>query len=150
MPPQELGGDAPYGPQLGRPGDSAQGVAWHHSKLLRREEQAQRRKQRKRQWMQKMYAMARTEGTKGTEGTEGGGGGGGTLLGPTDGEGPGGAAGDAGAATGGWSADEDDLDGELEQMLKWSDALDFESYHKGWLGLATSARPEWPGEAVAY
>jgi hypothetical protein len=35
-------------------------------------------------------------------------------------------------------------------MLKWSDSLDFESYHQGWLGLATSARPEWSGEAVAY
>ena len=44
----------------------------------------------------------------------------------------------------------EDDDDDLDEMLKWSDSLDFESYHQGWLGLATSARPEWSGEAVAY
>ena len=53
----------------------------------------------------------------------------------------------------GWSASEEeeaDFEDGVDEMLKWSDALDFDSYHQGWLGLATSARPEWSGEAVAY
>eukprot|EP00964_Phaeocystis_antarctica_P010075 scaffold5502_cov48-Phaeocystis_antarctica.AAC.1 len=48
------------------------------------------------------------------------------------------------------TASGEDDDDDLDEMLKWSDSLDFESYHQGWLGLATSARPEWSGEAVAY
>ena len=42
------------------------------------------------------------------------------------------------------AADDEDLNEEdLDQLLQWSDALDFEAYHADWLGVATSARPEW-------
>ena len=102
-----------------------------------------------------MYELGRTEG---------GDAGGGKLAaegaaprGATGGA-AGGAAGGGGGrgapSPGGWVGSEDEGEGEgeddLDAMLKWSDSLDFDSYHQGWLGLATSARPEWSGEAVAY
>lgn len=135
---QELGGEVPYGPPLA---GNAEGVAWHHSKLRRREELAQRRKTKKRQWLQKMYELGKKE--------EQGGGSDGAWRLLTEGVGPGG--GDAGNGSAPKQPEDDDeLDDGLEEMLKWSDSLDFESYYQGWLGLATSARPEWSGEAVAY
>ena len=66
---------------------------------------------------------------------------------------PAGGDGRRAASPAGWSASEEeeaDFEDGVDEMLKWSDALDFDSYHLGWLGLATSARPEWSGEAVAY
>ena len=117
---------------------------WHHSKLLRREEQARRQKQRKRQWLKKMYALGRAEGGGGMRGTG------------CTGRGAAARAGDEGRGApspAGWSGSEEeeaDFEGGVDEMLKWSESLDFDSYHQGWLGLATSARPEWSGEAVAY
>ena len=103
--------------------------------------QQQRRKTKKRQWLQKMYELGKKE--------EQGGGSDGAWRLLTEGVGPGG--GDAGNGSAPKQPEDDDeLDDGLEEMLKWSDSLDFESYYQGWLGLATSARPEWSGEAVAY
>jgi len=36
------------------------------------------------------------------------------------------------------------LDDDLDELLQWSDSLDFDAYHADWLGVATSDRPEWP------
>ena len=64
----------------------------------------------------------------------------------TDGNGGAGA----GGASGTGSLDDEDNEAMVEEMLKWSDALDFESYHQSWLGLATTARPEYAGDAVGF
>jgi hypothetical protein len=92
------------------PASVAQPVAWHHSKLVRREAAAQERKARKREWLRTMYAL----GKAGDEGGE---------APPDEAEGEG----------------EEDVDG----LLEWSDALDFEAYHADWLSTATSAQPEF-------
>ena len=63
--------------------------------------------------MQKMYAQARAE-QRGEQEAEGGGEGGGDF--------------------------EDD---DVDALLRWSDALDFDAYHQDWLSAATSARPTW-------
>ena len=99
-----------------------------------------------------MYAIGRAEG-----GDAGGGGGDAGMRG-TGCTGSGGAAraggdGRRAPSPAGWSGSEEeeaDFEDGVDEMLKWSDALDFDSYRQGWLGLATSARPEWSGEAVAY
>ena len=33
-----------------------------------------------------------------------------------------------------------------DELLQWSNTLDFDSYHNEWLGTATSARQEWPAD----
>ena len=66
--------------------------------------------------MQKMYEQARAEQRKEVEGGEGESGG-----------------------EGGEAFEEDDVDA----LLRWSDALDFDAYHQDWLSAATSARPTW-------
>jgi hypothetical protein len=43
---------------------------------------------------------------------------------------------------GGPGADGDLDDEDLDALLQWSDALDFDAYHADWLGVATSARPD--------
>ena len=40
--------------------------------------------------------------------------------------------------TGAEEPDEEDLDA----LLEWSDALNYDAYHADWLGLATSHRPD--------
>ena len=34
-------------------------------------------------------------------------------------------------------------DDDVDALLRWSDALDFDAYHQDWLSAATSARPTW-------
>ena len=99
-----------------------------------------------------MYAIGRAEG-----GDAGAGGGDagmrGTGCAGRGGAAPAGGEGRRAPSPAGWSGSEEeaaDFEDGVDEMLKWSDALDFDSYHQGWLGLATSARPEWSGEAVAY
>lgn len=95
-------------------------IVWHHDKLVRKEAAAQRRKERKRAWLREMYALGREGGD-----AAGGGGDDQGRLGPADVD----------------DVDDDDLDA----LIEWSDALDFDSYHADWLSLATSSRPEWNG-----
>ena len=135
------GGDAPFGPPLAGNVEGNEGVPWHFSKLKRREDATIKRKQRKRQWMQKMYALGKQEAEGGSSVA---GGSAWRLL--TDGNGGAGT----GGASGTGSLDDEDDEAMVEEMLKWSDALDFESYHQSWLGLATTARPEYAGDAVGF
>mmetsp|Transcript_21215 Transcript_21215/g.59267 ORF Transcript_21215/g.59267 Transcript_21215/m.59267 type:complete len:348 (+) Transcript_21215:2-1045(+) len=98
-------------------------VDWAHNKVQRREELAKKRKEKKLKWLQAMYERGRSQMEEGraqirAEG-EGGKGAGSRALG--DGE-----------------------EDELDELLQWSDSLDFDSYHQDWLGLATTSRPSWP------
>ena len=102
-------------------------IVWHHDKLVRKEHALRTRKERKRNWMREMYALG-----KQGELSAGGGGGGtgpGSLLPPM--------------FEGGGEEEED-----VDALLEWSDALDFDSYQADWLGLATSSRPDWAGSTM--
>ena len=95
-------------------------IVWHHDKLVRKEAAVQKRKERKRQWLREMYSL-------GKGGADGG------------------ARGDGDGADDFDDVDDDDLD----QLIEWSDALDFDSYHADWLSLATSSRPEYSSSSSA-
>ena len=53
------------------------------------------------------------------------------------------AAADGGLPDGGEGED-------VDELLRWTDALDFDAYYQDWLGMATSARPEWQGAERAF
>jgi hypothetical protein len=99
-------------------------VDWSHAKTERREAQAKKKKAKKLAWLQAMYQNGRSQLEEGRAQLRAGG----AAAGDTEGEG------------------EEDLD----ELLQWSDALDFDSYHQDWLGLATSARPSWPAGAPIH
>lgn len=94
---------------------SSRPIVWHHDKTVRREAMLQKRKEKKRRWMRQMYAL----GKSGMEGAT------------------------AASASAGGPAGDDDDDDDLDDLLQWSDSLDYDAYHADWLGVATSARPEW-------
>jgi len=101
---------------------AAAAVDWSHLRVQRREALARKKKEKKLQWLTAMYDQGRSQLKEGRaqlrEGAEDGRG----ALG---------------------EGEED----ELDELLQWSDALDFDSYHQDWLGLATSARQppsSWP------
>jgi len=100
---------------------------WNHVKLERRQEQHMRRKQRKLQWMRRMYSQG-----GGAEAT--------VAVGGTPGD---------KSAPPAIEEGEDDLD----DLLLWSNSLDFDSYYQDWLGLATTSEkpiaalgPTWSEE----
>lgn len=91
---------------------AAKPVPWHHSKLVRRETLAKQRKQKKLEWLQKMYKI----GKEGADVTV------------------------AALSSEGHESVEGEGEDDIEQLLKWSDDLDFDSYLQDWMGLATSSR----------
>jgi len=86
---------------------------YHYSPVVRREERARKLKQRKREWMLKMYR----------DGIAGGGGGG---------VGPGGCR----------DGDLDDLDPLADELLQWTQHLDFEEYVSDWTSAACTLGSE--------
>jgi len=48
-----------------------------------------------------------------------------------------GSADGGGGGGGGYEEEEEDIDA----LLEWSDALDYDAYHADWMSLATSSRP---------
>jgi len=93
-------------------------MKFHHDPLVRREEQAIKRKERQRAWMKRMYR----EGRKGREG--------------------GGEDGAEGYGSDGGGGGLSDIDEEEDDLLRWSEALDFEAYTRDWSSMATSGRSE--------
>lgn len=55
--------------------------------------------------------------------------------------------GDADADGGPIPGDDDD---DVDALLEWSEALDFDAYQADWLGLATSNRPDWDAKSSMY
>jgi hypothetical protein len=100
---------------------SAALVEWSHVKLQRREALARKHKERKLHWLRALYQTGREELETGRAQMRGGTAGGGA----------------AGGGTAGGGAEEEE---ELDELLQWSDALDFDRYQEDWLSLATSAR----------
>jgi len=98
-------------------------IVWHHDKLVRREAAVRKRKERKRAWLREMYSL----GKRGGDGVDA----------------------SAHGRTRELSLDDDVDEDEFDELLQWSDGLDFDSYQADWLGLATSSRPEWSGTSVA-
>ena len=98
-------------------------IVWHHDKLVRKQAAVQKRKERKREWMREMYSLGKSGGSGGL--TEG------SMLPP-------GAAGEGRYDYEGYGEEGDE---DLDALLEWSDALDYDSYHADWLALATSSRP---------
>ena len=96
-------------------------IVWHHDKLVRKEATIKKRKERKRAWLKQMYELGRTGGGDESRAT-------------------GGAYAAAAAAAAGSDGEEEFED--LDALLEWSDALDYDSYHADWLALATSSRME--------
>lgn len=102
---------------------SSRPVVWHHDKTIRREAMLLKRKQKKRAWLRQMYSLGKSAGADG--------------------------AGPPSPPLGGPGADGDLDDGDLDALLQWSDSLDFDAYHADWLGVATSARPEYRPSMMA-
>jgi hypothetical protein len=99
-------------------------VVWHHDKFVRKEAAERKRKERKRAWLREMYSLGKASEADGPKGWPVG-----------IGSGP-------GMPPAGGFGDEDDEDDDFDELLQWTDALDFDSYHADWLSLATSSRPE--------
>ena len=85
---------------------------------MRREEALKKRKEKKRQWLREMYRMGKSGAPPAADGG----------LSMSEGR----------ADTDDEEPDEEDLDA----LLEWSDALNYDAYHADWLGLATSHRPD--------
>eukprot|EP00736_Rhodelphis_marinus_P011497 Rmarinus@m.17561 len=90
----------------------------HHIRAVRREELIRRRKKKKVEWLRKIYRAGMMSDR---------------------------------AKTAGGSAEDDDDDGasdidwdmEADELLQWSENLDFEAYHSNWATLATSGRSDF-------
>jgi hypothetical protein len=109
-------------------------VPWSHAKWERREAQASKKKAKKLAWLQAMYGRGRAQMEEGRAQMR--------AEGAADGV--------RGGRHGGEARGCEGEEGEVDDLLQWSDALDFESYHQDWLGLATSARPAWPAGAPIH
>lgn len=92
---------------------------FHHSPVVRREEKVRKAKQRKREWLAKMYRDA------------------GAIEGGADHK-------DSRYALATEGEEEDLFDGPLDdqELLCWSEHLDFEGYNSSWLKLSTSLGSE--------
>ena len=86
-------------------------VSFSHIPQQRKEEAIRRRKQKKREWMAKLYKLGKEGLEPGTEKEVG-----------------------FDLPQGGQDAGEDDED----ELLRWTEQLDFEDYMDTWRGLATS------------
>jgi len=102
---------------------------FHFNPAVRRDERVRRAKQRKREWMLKMYRDGMTGGVLPGGGAAGGAGG----LGP-----------EAFAALQGRldELDLEELDPLAEELLQWTDQLDFEGYLDDWTSLACTLGSE--------
>lgn len=96
---------------------SAQVKDFHFSQLKRREIMLQERKQKKIAWLKKMYQQGGAAAMEGFEGTSS------KISSQLDDK-----------------EDTDDIEKEADQLLVWSEGLDFERYHHNWLTLSSSAR----------
>ena len=84
---------------------------------MRREEALKKRKEKKQQWLREMLSWARAA--------------------------PPAADGCLSMSEGRADTDDEEPDEEdLDALLEWSDALNYDAYHADWLGLATSRRPD--------
>lgn len=135
-------------------------IVWHHDKMVRKEHALRKRKERKRQWMREMYELGKRETAHG-----GGGGEEDDGLGSDD---------DVDAllecAHHYHRPPTLEAHSQLRTRMshvrvgarrpltivarepvapRWSDGLDFESYQADWMGLATSARPDWASSQTA-
>ncbi|KAJ3086148.1 hypothetical protein HK102_013470 [Quaeritorhiza haematococci] len=117
-------------------------IAFHYSKLVRKEEIERRKKQKKLDWLKKMYK----EGTKllsnpDEKGLAISGPDGATLETVEEGKEPGGD-------------EEGDLDFSAEAemdpdfLLVWTKALDYEEYIENWVTLATSGKSDDPATYI--
>ena len=94
-------------------------VTFHHSKSLRRDEREHRRRLRKREWFQKMYREGMDEARKIAA----------SLL-------------NVGEVVATDTVQDGGENEEVDQLLSWTEQLDFDQYYNSWLAVATSSRSD--------
>eukprot|EP00899_Mesostigma_viride_P027855 jgi/Mesvir1/8254/Mv12525-RA.1 len=101
---------------------------FHHSKIVRREEMEKLKKQKRRAWLRQMYQDGKQQ-----QG-QGGGPPNKSMMQSSTGSGN------------GDDMDDDlDLEGDDDELLNWTQQLDFDAYVNGWTALATSSTSDDPG-----
>ena len=108
---------------------------FHYSKIKRGEDRARRQKRRKREWMRKLYAEGLAKERQDSDVARGK---------VRRGRALGGQAIGMGAAV---DFDADTWEEEADDLLVWTENLDFESYLDDWKGLGTSGPAEQDLEA---
>jgi hypothetical protein len=127
---------------LGR--DKAQRM-FHFSRSVRKEDQELGRRRQKREWLKKMYTQGMDEARRIAESL------------PEDSQAEddrvpaGGVGQDAAAdlAASPYSADAAVDDGGVDELLSWTEQLDFDLYYNNWLSVATSSRSDRKASTMA-
>lgn len=105
-------------------------AAFHHSRLKRREDRAQRERATRRKWLAELYAAEQVE-----------------LLRNSSGGAPDRLRSEAVLLFA--SLKEEDVDEEVARLCSWTEHLDFSTYRHDWLKLATTAPTDALGPAAS-
>jgi len=118
---------------LGR--EVAKQGGFHFSRALRREEREMRKRKKKRDWLKKMYREGMEEAARiaAELGEEAGG---------SPAEGKGGEEPEAAADDGAGPEGAGEGEGGVDDLLKWTEQLDYDNYFDDWLAIATSGRAD--------